>query len=127
MFKVRLDNTMMPTNPPTGILYETQKNLELVVRQVPIQATMPESVRYLNPEIIKQLRNQIFLMLQVVHQKQADSFVLEVSGVYCYEPVIQLLQQTLHKHKGVFRSIQFCCPDEKTKTLYQQLFHMARD
>ena len=125
MFRVRLDESMMPTNPPTAILYETQKNLELVVRQVPIQSSITPAIHYLNADTTKQLRNQILLMLQVAHQKQVDSFVLEVSGVYCYEPVIQLLQQTLYKHKGTFRAIQFCCPDEKTKTLYQQIFNMA--
>jgi hypothetical protein len=116
---------MVPTNPPTGILYESQNNLELVVRQVPIQSSITDATHYLNADTMTQLRNQIFLMLQVAHQKQADSFVLEISGVYCYEPVIQLLQQTLYKHKGVFRAIQFCCPDEKTTGLYQQIFNMV--
>jgi len=125
MFRIRLDESMMATNPPTGILFETQNKMELVVRQVPLQSSITESIRYLNGDMSKQLRNQIFLMLQVAHKKQVDSFILDVSGVYCYEPVIQLLQQMLYKHKGVFRTIQFCCPDEKTTGLYQQIFNMV--
>ena len=125
MFRVRLDESMMATNPPTAILFEAQNNMELVVRQVPLQSSITDNIRYLNGDMTKQLRNQIFLMLQVAHQKQVDSFVLEVSGVYCYEPVIHLLQQTLYKHKGVFRAIQFICPDEKTQGLYQQIFNMV--
>ena len=127
-FHVHLDEsiTAEPSRGPFGAtLIKTPAHSGLYMTNIPAHASITPDLRYLSAEMVAQLRKQILLILQVAHQQQADSFTFHVSGLYCYEPVVQLLQQVFYQQKGIFHTIHFCCPNETVKTMYQEIFRIA--
>jgi hypothetical protein len=137
-FHVHLDEsiTAEPSRGPKGVpqsgtgpvgatLIKTPAHSGLYMANIPAHASITPDLRYLSAEMVAQLRKQILLILQVAHQQQADSFTFHVSGLYCYEPVVQLLQQVFYQQKGIFHTIHFCCPNETVKTMYQEIFRIA--
>ena len=125
-FLITLDDQTV-SMPPTAKLRATPDGKELAVSQIPLSTTITAEKQYLNKDVTKQLREQIKLMMQVAHQKHADSFTFKVSGIFCWKPVASVLQIVLREQKGVFRSITFECPNDKVKNIYQDVFGLICD
>ena len=125
-FLITLDDSAV-SSPPTAKLRTTPDGNELAVSQIPLSSTLTAETRYLTKEVITQLREQIKTMLQIAHKKQADSFTLKVSGLFCWRPVASLLQMVLREQKGVFRTIMFQCPNDEVKNMYQEIFGVVCD
>ena len=72
------------------------------------------------PRWTNTIKTQLRMMMQVAQKYHTDYISIIVGGTACKEAAAIAIHQMLRDQVGVMYMIEFCMPDQETRTIYER-------